>query len=173
MCIRDRDIPIQSHFPYISPGVGNARLGHPFMDGCQLVRCYHNVQMDIPLAVLHQRSSSRPFRRSLGSFTLSSGFASSSGGVGGIGAVSYTHLYGIDTALNRESFAPPQSVVSAAESDARDAALETIGETVLGLYSLEEGMQQIAEIQNMYRASVKKDVYKRQILTRRHRHIFW
>ena len=66
--------------------------------------------------------------------------------------------YGIDTALNRESFAPPQSVVSAAESDARDAALETIGETVLGLYSLEEGMQQIAEIQNMYRASVKNIV---------------
>ncbi len=66
--------------------------------------------------------------------------------------------YGIDTALNRESFAPPQSAVSAAESDARDAALETIGETVLGLYSLEEGMQQIAEIQNMYRASVKNIV---------------
>ena len=71
-----QDIPIQSHFPYISPGVGNAHLSHPFMDGCQLVRCYHDVQMDIPLAVLHQRSSSRPFRRSLGSFT----------------SVSYTHL---------------------------------------------------------------------------------
>ena len=28
-----QDIPIQSHFPYISPGVGNARLSHPFMDG--------------------------------------------------------------------------------------------------------------------------------------------
>lgn len=60
-----QDIPVQSHFPYISPGVGNARLGHPLMDGRQLVRRYHNVQMDIPLAVLHQRSSSRPFRRSL------------------------------------------------------------------------------------------------------------
>ena len=58
-----QDIPVQSHFPYIGPGVGNARLGHPFMDGCQLVRRYHDVQMDIPLAVLHQRSSSRPFRR--------------------------------------------------------------------------------------------------------------
>ena len=49
-----QDIPVQSHFPYISPGVGNARLGHPLMDGRQLVRRYHNVQMDIPLAVLHQ-----------------------------------------------------------------------------------------------------------------------
>ena len=29
---------------------------YPFMDGCQLVRRYHDVQMDIPLAVLHQRS---------------------------------------------------------------------------------------------------------------------
>ena len=28
-----QDIPVQSHFPYISPGVGNARLGHPLMDG--------------------------------------------------------------------------------------------------------------------------------------------
>ncbi len=82
-----QDISIQSHFPHISPGVGNARLSHPFMDGCQLVRRYHNVQMDIPLAVLHQRSNSRPFRRSLGSFTLSSGFASNSGGVGGIGVL--------------------------------------------------------------------------------------
>lgn len=66
--------------------------------------------------------------------------------------------YGIDTSLSSESFAPPQSVVSAAESDARDVVLETIGETVLGLHSLEEGMQQIAEMQNMYQASIENIV---------------
>lgn len=82
-----QDIPVQSHLPHISPGIGNARFGHPLMDGRQLVRRHHDVQMDIPFAVLHQRSSSRPFLRSLGSFTLSSGFASSSGGAGRMGVL--------------------------------------------------------------------------------------
>ena len=40
-----QDISIQSHFPHISPGVGNARLGHPFMDGCQLVSTEQNCNM--------------------------------------------------------------------------------------------------------------------------------
>ena len=45
------------------------------------------------LAAIHERmaeagiSNTGAFRRSLGSFTLSSGFASSSGGVGGMGVL--------------------------------------------------------------------------------------
>ena len=60
--------------------------------------------------------------------------------------------YDINTSLSKDSFAPPQPVSSSEESDTRDAILKTIGETVLGLHSVENGMQQIAAIQSQYQA---------------------
>ena len=77
------NVAVECHLPYIGLGVGDTGLGHPRMDGGQLVLRDHHMKMDVPLAVRHYRSSSRPFRRSFGSLTLSSGCLSSSGGSGG------------------------------------------------------------------------------------------
>ena len=81
------NVAVERHLPHIGPGVGDTGLGHPHMDGGQLVLRDHHMKMDIPLAARHYRSSSRPFRRSFGSLTLSNGFLSSSGGSGGRGVL--------------------------------------------------------------------------------------
>lgn len=74
------NVAVERHLPHIGPGVGDTDLVHLRMDGGQIVLRNHYIKMDIPLAAQHYRSSSRLFRRSFGSLTLSSDFLSSFGG---------------------------------------------------------------------------------------------
>lgn len=55
--------------------------------------------------------------------------------------------YGISISLDTDSFDPPQAVGSMQESDARDEILSQVGQAVLGLTTVEDCMQQIAQIQ--------------------------
>ena len=64
----------------------------------------------------------------------------------------YQQAYDINTPLRSDSFAPPQPISSAAENNARSAVLDAIGETVLGLHTLDQGMETVQQIQAMYQA---------------------